>query len=145
MNGSAHESPTPLHSLTLRNILSFGPDAQTIPLGPLNVLIGPNGSGKSNLIEAIALLRATPGDLRAVTREGGGVREWIWKGAPRQIAEITAVIDDLSNHFNLQHIVAFRTSIMSFKVVREQLNVTAHGAGSAVRGWLRRDSGRRGR
>ena len=45
-----------IHRIKLKNILSFGPDAQDLELKPLNVLIGPNGSGKSNLIEVIGLL-----------------------------------------------------------------------------------------
>jgi len=49
-------------------------------LTPLNVLIGPNGSGKSNLIEGIELLHATPTGFASAIREGGGVREWLWKG-----------------------------------------------------------------
>ena len=43
-------------------------------------MIGPNGSGKSNLIEAISILKAAPGDLSAPIREGGGIAEWVWKG-----------------------------------------------------------------
>ncbi|NOT63147.1 MAG: AAA family ATPase [Acidobacteria bacterium] len=82
-----------IREITLRNILSFGPQTEPIPLRGLNVLIGPNGSGKSNLIEAIALLRAAKGDLSQVTRRGGGVREWIWKGNPEGTASIEAVID----------------------------------------------------
>ena len=50
-------------SIHLQGILSFAPDSEPIPLGPLNVLIGPNGSGKSNLLEVISLLRAIPVDL----------------------------------------------------------------------------------
>ena len=42
-----------MHRNRLRNLLSFGPDAQELTLEPLNVFIGPNGSGKSNLIDAI--------------------------------------------------------------------------------------------
>ena len=42
-----------MHRIRLRNLLSFGPDAQELTLEPLNVFIGPNGSGKSNLIDAI--------------------------------------------------------------------------------------------
>ena len=72
-----------LHAITLRGLLSFGPDTPALPLANLNILIGPNGSGKSNLIEALALLRAAPGDLRSVVRRGGGVSEWIWKGNPK--------------------------------------------------------------
>ncbi|OHB66774.1 MAG: chromosome segregation protein SMC [Planctomycetes bacterium RBG_13_63_9] len=70
-----------LHTLRLANFLSYGPEGTEIELEPLNVLIGPNGSGKSNLIEAIGLLKAAPGDLSAPIRSGGGMREWLWKGS----------------------------------------------------------------
>lgn len=72
-----------LRSIRLRNILSFGPDTPELPLEPLNVLIGPNASGKSNLIEALSLLAAAPRDLQQPIRAGGGVHEWLWKGAER--------------------------------------------------------------
>jgi predicted ATPase len=64
-----------------RGVLSFAPDTEPLPITPLNVLIGPNGSGKSNLIEIFELLRALPTDLAEVIREGGGIGEWLWKGA----------------------------------------------------------------
>jgi predicted ATPase len=67
-----------LKSITLEGFLSFGPEAVTIPLTPLNVLIGPNGSGKSNLVEALSVLRAAPKDLSLPIRQGGGVRDWLW-------------------------------------------------------------------
>ena len=60
-----------IRTLHLQNLLSFGPESVEIALEPLNVLIGPNASGRSNLIESIALLRATPKDLTAPIREGG--------------------------------------------------------------------------
>ena len=69
-----------LESIRLDRILSFGPNDEAFELQPLNVLIGPNASGKSNLIEALSVLHAAPRDLQAPTREGGGVREWMWKG-----------------------------------------------------------------
>jgi len=69
-----------LKSLKLDGILSFPPGSEAIPLTPLNVLIGPNGSGKSNLIEGIGLLHALPTGFAQAIREGGGVREWLWKG-----------------------------------------------------------------
>lgn len=69
-----------LKSLRLDGLLSFPPGSEAIPLTPLNVLIGPNGSGKSNLIEGIELLHALPTGFASVIREGGGVREWLWKG-----------------------------------------------------------------
>jgi predicted ATPase len=68
-----------LSSITLKNLLSFK-DA-TLELRPLNVLIGPNGSGKSNFIEVIGLLQAAPVDLNRAIMQGGGVREWIWRGS----------------------------------------------------------------
>ncbi|WP_224369171.1 AAA family ATPase [Hyalangium versicolor] len=82
-----------LKSLRLQNLLSFGPDAEPITFGPLNVLIGPNGSGKSNLIEAIGLLEAAPRSLSDAIRDGGGVAEWLWKGSKdSQAAKLEAAI-----------------------------------------------------
>ena len=69
-----------IQSLKLAGLLSFPPDMEPFELESLNVLIGPNGSGKSNLIEAFELLRALPTDFAKALREGGGTREWIWKG-----------------------------------------------------------------
>ncbi|HKH47262.1 MAG TPA: AAA family ATPase [Thermoanaerobaculia bacterium] len=73
-------SPVPplLKSITLEGFLSFGPEAVTIPLTPLNVLIGPNGSGKSNLVEALSVLRTLPKDLSLPIRQGGGIKDWLW-------------------------------------------------------------------
>ncbi len=68
--------------VTLRGFLSFGPHSKPVGLRPLNVLIGPNGSGKSNFIEALSILKAVPRDLPVPIRQGGGVRDWIWKGTP---------------------------------------------------------------
>ena len=69
-----------LHSITLTNLLSF--NETTLDLRPLNVLIGPNASGKSNLVSAISLLKAAPGDLYEVIARGGGVRQWISQRQP---------------------------------------------------------------
>src|SRR3954468_3295826 len=69
-----------LETLRAHGLLSFAPGSPAISLQPLNVIIGPNGSGKSNLIEAIELLRATPTGFASVIRDGGGGREWLWKG-----------------------------------------------------------------
>ena len=68
-----------IHRLKVAGLLSFGPDGIDLPLQPLNVLIGPNGSGKSNLLEVLALLRASPDDLPAPIKAMGGVEEWLWK------------------------------------------------------------------
>ncbi|RRD69225.1 hypothetical protein EII23_11020 [Desulfovibrio sp. OH1186_COT-070] len=52
-----------LHSIQLKNFLSYGPNSQPLALQKLNIIIGANGSGKSNLLEAIALLKSTPQEL----------------------------------------------------------------------------------
>jgi len=77
-----------LEQITLRNLLSFK-DA-TVDLGPLNILIGENTAGKTNLIEAISLLQATPGDFRTAILRGGGIRFWLWLGGevPSPIATL---------------------------------------------------------
>ena len=86
-----------LKSLKLDGILSFPPGSEAIPLTPLNVLIGPNGSGKSNLIEGIELLHALPtGIFAQAIREGGGVREWLWKGAEADSRGVIGAGVDLS-------------------------------------------------
>jgi predicted ATPase len=80
-----------LHGLRLQGLLSFGPESPEVALTPLNVLIGPNASGKSNFIEALELLHATLADLADPLRIGGGLSEWLWKGAsPPKPAVVTA-------------------------------------------------------
>ncbi len=74
------EGKRTIHSIKLKNILSFGSEELEIELQPLNVLIGPNASGKSNFIEIFRLLRALPSNPAQIIREGWGVSEWLWKG-----------------------------------------------------------------
>jgi predicted ATPase len=82
-----------IQTLHLQNLLSFGPESGETTLEPLNVLIGANASGKSNLIESMAILRATPKDLTAPIREGGGMGEWLWKGGKTiPIAKVEATV-----------------------------------------------------
>jgi predicted ATPase len=111
-----------LKELRLTNILSFGPETESIPLGPLNVLIGPNGSGKSNLIEVISLLRAAPKDLSAPVKEAGGVRDWLWKGAKNPTATIEAIVAN-PNHPEMptRHIFSFVEHGMRFEVTAERI------------------------
>ena len=72
-----------IQRLRMGGLLSFPPDMEFFELQPLNVLIGPNASGKSNFIEVLELLRATPTDFAAAIRDGGGAKEWLWKGDDR--------------------------------------------------------------
>lgn len=83
-----------IKQLKLKNFLSYGSEETTIDLEPLNVIIGPNASGKSNLLEALSLFKALPNDLGVPIRQGGGVDEWLWKGAESTpTAELEAVVN----------------------------------------------------
>ena len=111
-----------IHRLTPRNLLSFGPNTPELQLNRLNVLIGANGSGKSNLIEAIGLLQAAPKDLTGPIREGGGVRDWIWKGqkkAPH--ASIEAVIENPKGAVPLRYHLAFTEIGQRFELSDERV------------------------
>ncbi len=108
-----------LSRIQLRNLLSFGPNGIDLELRPLNVLIGPNASGKSNLIEAISLLQAMPGDLADRIRAGGGIMDWLWRGAERPTAWIEAVVDNAQGHRWLRHVLKFTEIGQRFEIVDE--------------------------
>ncbi len=116
-----------LKSLKLTNFLSFGESAQVLELRPLNVVIGPNGSGKSNLIEAIDLIRSAPStseksNLLAAIRDGGGVRDWLWKGAIKTPhATINAVFDNPRAHQNLRYVLSFSEVGQRFEILDERV------------------------
>ena len=69
-----------INSISVSNLLSFGPDGVELTLEPLNVLVGPNGSGKSNFLEIFRVLEAIPRDLTQPFLRGGGVQHWQHKG-----------------------------------------------------------------
>ena len=109
-----------IRTLRLRNLLSFGPDSGPIELGALNVLIGPNGSGKSNIIEAVDLLHASSTDLVSPIRAGGGVREWLWKGAKAlPVAEMEATLTYPNGPDPLRHRIAFSAVAQHFELTDE--------------------------
>ena len=111
--------PPLIQKLQPRGFLSFGPDFQGIELRALNLIIGPNGSGKSNLIEAVALMRAAPKDWRDVTRKGGGVGEWIWKGAKDGVASVAMTFMDDGAKIPIVHEMRFRELSGRFDLVEE--------------------------
>ena len=112
-----------IRTLRLQNFLSFGPDSYELQLNSLNVLIGPNGAGKSNLIEAIDLLRASAKDLpEPIQKGGGGVSEWLWKGAIRSpIAEVDATLYFPDGHKPLRHRFSFTAVGQRFELVDEAI------------------------
>src|SRR3989304_3887946 len=110
-----------LHEIRASNLLSFGPKSDPLTLRPLNVLIGPNGSGKSNLLEVISLLRAAPTHLAAPVRDGGGIRDWIWKGTPGAAAVLEAVVENPTGRQPLRHTIEFTESSQKFELVDERI------------------------
>jgi predicted ATPase len=96
-----------LKSLPIDSLLAFAPATPTIDLRPLNVLIGANGSGKSNLIEAVELLRSTPTSFASAIRDGGGVREWLWKGNSGNSPTIDARLVRGDNKTELRYYLEF--------------------------------------
>ena len=111
-----------LQSIKPTNLLSFGPDAQELELGPLNVLIGPNGCGKSNLIEAVSLLQAAPRELPAPIRASGGVGDWIWRGEPKASdARLEVVATNPHGVQPLRYALAFKESVQRFALIEEKI------------------------
>ncbi|RRO10132.1 AAA family ATPase [Pectobacterium aquaticum] len=112
-----------LESIQLTNFLSFGTSSEEIPLQRLNVIIGPNGSGKSNLLEAIELLRNAPDKLLTPIRDGGGVRDWLWKGAKSgtPTAELNAVLCYPIGQQPLRYALSFTEVGQRFEIIDERV------------------------
>jgi predicted ATPase len=108
--------------------LSFGPETTPLRLNNLNVFIGPNGSGKSNLIEAISLLQSAPKALASPVRDGGGIRDWLWKGETNPVATLDAVTDNPQGNMALRHVLSFTETAQRFELIDERIeNEHPHG------------------
>jgi predicted ATPase len=111
-----------IHAIQLNNFLSFGDKAETISLNALNVIIGPNGSGKSNLLESIELFRSAPEQLLKPIREGGGVQDWLWKGAKGiPTASLDIIVNYPIGSQNLRHVLSFTAVNQRFEIVDEKI------------------------
>ena len=122
-----------IRTIRLENILSYGPGATEFSLEPLNVLIGPNASGKSNLIDALSLLAATPRDLQAPIRAGGGVHEWLWKGEARPDEEADEFISALNEMLQIGHTATVDVTVEypnGFMPLRYRLSFNQSGLGT---------------
>ena len=109
-----------IRTIRLDNILSYGSSTAAFPMEALNVLIGPNASGKSNLIEVLSLLAATPTrDFQAPIREGGGVRDWLWKGASHLPAATIDITVEYPNGPPLRYRLSFTESGARFQLMDE--------------------------
>ena len=112
-----------LRSVSLKNLLSYGPEGAEIELRPLNVLIGANGSGKSNFIEALGLLRALPQDFLEPVRKGGGIAEWLWKGDKASaVAEIGVQVNGME-FISSGHTPAALSHFLSFTGVGQRTQI----------------------
>ncbi|MCW8166058.1 AAA family ATPase [Verminephrobacter aporrectodeae] len=122
-----------IKSIKLTNFLSYGDHSESIPLGPLNVIIGPNGSGKSNLLEAIELLKSAPKDLIAPIRTGGGVRNWLWKGCtPSMPASLEAVFYSPKKINDLRYSLSFTEAAQEFKITKEHIEKAEPGPAHSI-------------
>ncbi len=118
-----------IKSLRIKNLLSFGPNSEPVPLGRLNVLIGPNGSGKSNFLEAISLLQAAPKDLAAPIKQTGGMHDWLWQGAGNGKASLEAVVESPMGQMPVCHLLAFAEHGSRFEVIEEHIEDESRSPG----------------
>ncbi|MBI1390591.1 MAG: AAA family ATPase [bacterium] len=113
-----------IEEIRLKNFLSFGPDSGPIPLKPLNLIIGANGSGKSNLLEGVALMQSAPGQLVVPIREGGGVRDWLWKGVDKTVvASLEIIVSGLATSLPapIRYRFDFTETSQRFEIVDERI------------------------
>jgi predicted ATPase len=111
-----------IRHIKVSGLLSFGPHGIDLPLEDLTVLIGPNGSGKSNLLEVLALLRASPSNLPEPVKEMGGVKEWLWKGSgSSREASIDVVVNNPKGKQPIRHVLQITEHGGRFEVTDERI------------------------
>ncbi len=128
-----------LKEIRISNLLSFGPETEPLPMERLNVFIGPNSAGKSNLIEALAIMRATPvspfmgasAGVQGVLRRGGGPGEWTWKGAKEKDVAIDLVICNPYGAQPLRHVFSFRADTRGIEITDERVEYEKSYPGQA--------------
>lgn len=107
------------HSIQLNNFLSFGEKSEAIELKPLNIIIGANGSGKSNLLEAFELLRNAPEQIVKPIRQGGGVNNFLWKGAKETPTAYLGLSLSYKENDHLEYKLRFTEEWFRFKLLDE--------------------------
>jgi len=110
-----------VQSIRINGLLSFGASFDQVELGRLNVFIGPNGSGKSNLFDIFDLLRNLPRDVSACIRRGGGIHEWIWKGAPSESGIVELVLKSPRQSMPLRYLLAIAEAGGRLEIVDERI------------------------
>ncbi len=66
-------------------------------------------------------MRTSVGDIRSVIRQGGGVREWLWKGGKDALASVELVPGNLKGSQALRHTLSFREKLRGFQLADERL------------------------
>lgn len=138
-----------IKNLKVSGLLSFGPRGIDLPMRPLNVLIGANGSGKSNLLEVLALLRATPTGLARPVKETGGIRDWLWKRGNAESSEdfsgalIEAIVGHPNSHktADLRHSLGIEANGEHFELVSEEVGYSRTLDGDSEPWWFYRFKG----
>lgn len=112
-----------LRSITLRNILSFGPDTPPLELRALNVLIGPNGSGKSNLLACLSLLPAIPtSNFGAAFRQNGNtVKNWFRNSQFFPTATLATIVVAPGSARLVRHELRFKAGKNGVEIQREEV------------------------
>lgn len=114
----------PIRSVSMQNVLSFGPQGAKLDLRPLTVLIGPNGSGKSNLLEVMYLLSRLPATGPEVSLP---IVDWIWKGGSTDsVARIEVLLDGIDSIRTpvLRHRLDFHSVAQRFAVADELIEAS---------------------
>ena len=121
------DSNRTIRSIHLEKLLSFGEGGATLELHPLNVLIGPNASGKSNLIEAFRILHAAPEDVKTPIREGGGIKEYVWKGGQHTLLfpNISVTVSWEEGSSPIYYSLTMADFLANFGVLSEEIKLTS--------------------
>ena len=109
----------PIQSVTTRNFLSFGPEAVTLELRALNILVGVNGSGKSNLLETLVMMHEVPENLATYLRAGGGSAQFIWRGGAESEAATVELLGASADGMPFSHSISFATAGQAYEIARE--------------------------
>lgn len=70
------------------------------------------------MIEVIDLMRNSPRDYADVTRKGGGVQDWIWKGLPQHSGDAKVIHGSRLGPV-VSHFIDFRCTNQQFELVDE--------------------------
>jgi predicted ATPase len=77
-------------------------------------------------------MRSVPKEFADVTRKGGGVGEWIWKGDPHARASVDWVVRNPEGEMPLRHVVEFSSFEQRFRLDDERVEDAEANDGKKV-------------